>query len=246
MFDMLRALGTGILLFLSSFEVASVKPHEGPMRSIGVSTSGQFLRADAADVRLLVMFAYNLRNFQIVGTAPLLNGGEARWDIVAKAESGHLPSRAEFRQMLQQLLADRFRLKVHREQHEMPVYALSVGKNLKLKESDPASEPASRFNRQDRNMVITLTKASMDDIVDAIQNTAFLDRPVVNQAAMTGEYDIKLSYSPDTRFYRAETQDPNDISVFSALQDQLGLKLERRNAIVEVLVVDKVEKPTSN
>jgi uncharacterized protein (TIGR03435 family) len=128
---MIRA---GLIMLLSavaygqSFEVASIKPHDGPMYRPGVATSGQRLTADAAKVRTLVMYAYNVKNLQVTGTVPLLTEDKASWDIIARAEGDTIPTRAEFRKMLQSLLAERFHLKAHREMREMPVYALVLSR----------------------------------------------------------------------------------------------------------------------
>jgi uncharacterized protein (TIGR03435 family) len=131
-----------------TFEVASVKPHEGPMYRLGVTTSGQRLTADACNVLMLVMYAYHVKNFQLAGTAPLFKEDNTRWDIVAKSEGDTAPTRDEFRQMLRSLLAERFQLKVHRETREMPVYALVVGKNgAKFKESSPDADPTQHYSR---------------------------------------------------------------------------------------------------
>jgi uncharacterized protein (TIGR03435 family) len=229
-----------------SFEVASVKVHEGPMRRLGVTTTGQTLTADSANIRMLVMYAYNVKNFQVSGPAPLLAADNTRWDIVAKAPGDHPPSRAEFRQMMQLLLADRFQLKVHQETREMPVYALTVGKNgPKFKESEAPDGAMSLHSMKGRNNVLTLPKATMSEVVDAVSN-AFLDRPVVDQTGLTGAYDIKLTYTPNTRANTETDPDLSDISVFQALQEQLGLKLEAKAAKVEVLIVDKAASPSVN
>ena len=220
-----------------TFEVASVKPHEGPMYRLGVTTSGQRLTADACNVLMLVMYAYHVKNFQLAGTAPLFKEDNTRWDIVAKSEGDTAPTRDEFRQMLRSLLAERFQLKVHRETREMPVYALVVGKNgAKFKESSPDADPTQHYSIKGRNDVTTLPKATMEDVADAIDYTAMLDRPVVDRTGLAGTYDIKLIYTPNTRANREGEPDLNDISVFQAVEEQLGLKLEAQNAPVEMLV----------
>jgi uncharacterized protein (TIGR03435 family) len=86
----------------------------------------------------------------------------------------------------------------------------------------------------------------MEDVADAIDYTAMLDRPVVDRTGLAGTYDIKLIYTPNTRANREGEPDLNDISVFQAVEEQLGLKLEAQNAPVEMLVVDRVEKPSGN
>lgn len=230
---------------LAAFDVASIKPHDGPMYRIGVATAGRQLTADACNITVLVMYAYNVKNFQVTGTTPLLKDYNTRWDILAKAGGDTLPNTAEFRQLLQSLLADRFQLKVHKEMREMPVYALVVGKNgPKFKASEADADPSGLFSAKGRNTVVTLPKAAMSDVVDAVGN-AFLDRPVVDKTGLTGTYAIKLTYTPDTKANR-DNMDLSDVSVFQALEEQLGLKLEARKETVELLVIDRVEKPSAN
>jgi uncharacterized protein (TIGR03435 family) len=192
------------------------------------------------------MYAYRLRNYQVSGMAPLLKDDNTRWDIEAKAEGDAVPTSSEFRQMMRSLLADRFKLGVHSEMREMAVYALVVGKGgPKLKESAPDAGPMGHATVSGRNYQVTRPKASMDDVVDAISN-AFLDRPVVDKTGLTGTYDIKLTYTPDTKANREGEPDPSDISVFAAVQSQLGLRLEPQKAMVETIVVDHIEKPSGN
>lgn len=228
------------------FDVASVKPHPEPPHIIGVKTAGGRLIADASTLRGLVMWAYNLKNYQVSGPGPQSAVGDTFFDIVAKAEGDATPTRDEFRAMLQTLLADRFKLKVHREMREMPVYALVIGKNgAKLKPSAPDAGPGGRLQVVGRNYEFTVAKATMDDIVGGIANS-FPDRPVVDRTGLTGEYEIKLVYTPDIRSNRESEPDPNDISIFTAVQEQLGLKLEAQKASIEILVIDHVEKPSEN
>lgn len=228
------------------FEVASVKPHEGPIPSMGISTSGSRLNAEAETPMGLIMYAYNLKNYQISPTAPLLALGDAFYDVVAKAEGGGIPTKDEFRQMVQLLLADRFKLKIHTEMREMPVYALVIAKNgPKFKPSAPDADPISLFHWTGRNNEITIPKASMDDVTGAVANS-MLDRPVLDKTGLTGTYDVKLTYTPDRKSNRESEPDPNDISIFTAVQEQLGLKLEAQKAMVHILIVDYIEKPSAN
>jgi uncharacterized protein (TIGR03435 family) len=148
--------------------------------------------------------------------------------------------------MLQSLLADRFKLRFHREMREIPVYELVAAKNgPKLKESAPTAESMGRMTVNGRNYQASIPKARMDDVVQAIGNS-FLDRPVLDKTGLTGTYDLKLTYTPDIPSNRKGDPDPNDISIFTAVQEQLGLKLEPTKALVEILVVDHVEKPIEN
>jgi uncharacterized protein (TIGR03435 family) len=128
---------------------------------------------------------------------------------------------------------------------EMPVYALVVGKNgPKLKESAADADPTGYTHVSGRNYQYTRAKATMEDIGRAI-SSAFLDRPVLDQTGLTGTYNVNLIYTPNIRSNQA-APDPNDVSIFDGIQDQLGLKFEPQKATVEILVVDHVEKPSEN
>jgi uncharacterized protein (TIGR03435 family) len=229
----------------SPFDVASVKAHQGPGR-IGISTSGPRLNAEAANLVVLIMYAYDLKHYQVARTPPLLALGDNFYDIAAKAEADAAPSRDEFRGMLQLLLAERFKLRVHRETREIPVYALAVGKNgPKFKPSAPDASPDPHYAASGRSYELTIAKATMDDVVRVIENSP-VDRPVLDKTGLTGTYAVKMIYTPNLKTNRDSEPDPNDISIFSAVEVYLGLKLEPQKAMVEVLVVDHVEKPSEN
>lgn len=153
--------------------------------------------------------------------------------------------------MVQLLLADRFKLRFHREMRQMPVYELVVGKNgPKFKGSAPDASPVAHYGPSGRNYQATIPKATMDDLVDVIAGSS-VDRPVLDKTGLTGTYDIKMTYTADVKANR-EAEDLSDISIFTALQEQLGLRLEPQRpqkAMVEIVVVDvvdKVEKPAEN
>jgi uncharacterized protein (TIGR03435 family) len=127
---------------------------------------------------------------------------------------------------------------------EMPVYALVIGKiGPKFKESAPGATFSGHGGVNGRNQYMKQSKATMDDMVDAIRN--FADRPVVDKTGLTGTYDYRIEATLDFRLHDG-TDDPNDITIFSAVQDQLGLRLEAQRAMVEILVVDHMEKPSAN
>lgn len=236
-------LGVG-LVFGQSFEVASIRPHQGPLRNIDITSSGARLDATAS-VMQLILYAYDLKAYQVVPASPNMPFYEF-YDVSAKAGGDRAPKRSEFRQMLQSLLASRFMLKVHRDTKEMPVYALVIGsKGSKLKPSAPDAGVMGRMMVEGRNYVTTRPKATMDDIVGAITNS-FLDRPVIDRTGLTGTYELKLTFTPDIPANRRGEPDPNDISIFTAVQEQLGLKLEPQKTMIEVLVVDRIEKPSEN
>lgn len=249
-------IGANLIVLLSSgvfgqsavpsrtFEVASIRPHDGPLHTIfGFSSSGTRVTLEGYSSFGLVMEAYKLKNYQ-VSFPPSVPQADVFYDIVANAEGDGAPTRDEFRPMLQKLLAERFNLKVHREMKEMPVYALVIGKiGPKFKESAPDATFSGHGGVNGRNQYMKQSKATMDDMVDAIRN--FADRPVVDKTGLTGTYDYRIEATLDFRLHDG-TDDPNDITIFSAVQDQLGLRLEAQRAMVEILVVDHMEKSSAN
>jgi uncharacterized protein (TIGR03435 family) len=229
-----------------SFEVASIRPHQGPMHTIDISTSGSRLTAEAETVIGLVMYAFNLSNSRTVLVTPRGPSSAVFYDILAKAEGNGTPTTAQFREMMQALLAERFSLKFHREVKEMPVYALVVAKGgPKLKPSPSGTAPVSNHGVNGRNQNITLTQATMESLAQNLRNSFFVDRPVLDKTGLTGAYNIKLEATPEFRIGRGQ-EDPGELSVFTALKQQLGLRLEPQIAPIEIFVVDQFEKPTEN
>ena len=223
-----------------SFEVASVKIQRDPHGLFIVSSSGPRFRCEACTIRDLIMYSYDLKNYQVA-----IPYSEEKYDIVAKAEGDSVPTKAAFRQMMRSLLGERFKLKVHREMKEMPVWAMVIAKQgLKLKESAPDAEHRWRVGVNGRTYQITMNKVTADEIASGISGVDDWDRPIVNQTGLTGTYDAILSYTPRWAS-RQDEADPQGL-IFYALQKQLGLSLGRQNAMVEILVVDHVEQPSEN
>ena len=233
---------------LPSFEVASIKPNPGPWHVLlGYSSSGPRLTLEAYTVSDLIEEAYGLKNFQVMLAESRARQVvyDAHFNIVAKAEGDGTPTKGEFRLMLQRLLEERFNLKSHREMKELPVYALVVGKDgPKFKESAPDAVLNSKHGVNGRNQTMTLVKATMESLADDISRDFGIDRPVLDKTALTGTYDIKLEATPEFRINHGSASD--DISVFTAVREQLGLKLEPEKGPVEVLVIDHVEKPSED
>lgn len=220
-----------------SFEVASIRPHDGPVQMVGLTTSGARVTITAFSVNALVEFAYNLKMYQVVGGP----GWDAeRYGIAAKAPGDAAVTRDQVRPMIQALLAERFHATVHRETREMPVYALMpASKAPKLKESAPDASPMLRMSSPRGVIQITTTKGSMGQLVDQLSGN--IGRPVLDRTGLTGTYDYTLEWAGE--YAPANSDAP---SIFSAVEEQLGLKLESAKAPIEVMVVDQVEKPSPN
>jgi uncharacterized protein (TIGR03435 family) len=191
----------------------------------------------------------------------LVSGGPSwvdrdRFDIMAKAAGTRIPSRDERKQMLRELLVERFQLKFHREVNGIAVYALVVEKNgPKMKAREPGDD-GPPFSLPFNGLHIAGRNVPMATLADALQAIIPLtdperdDRPVVDQTGLTGAFDFELAWSGDSTFSggrggtRAETSNAPDL--FTAIQEQLGLRLELKKAPMEILVIDHAEKPADN
>ena len=193
----------------------------------------------------LIGAAYRLRPYQLVAGPAWISAD--KWDIEGKTTG---PSNmAQELQMLQGLLEERFQLKYHRETRDLTQYKLLVAKGgPKLREAqggDPKTDPGgTRVNRG----LIQGHRDGILDLVNFLQSE--LGRPVVDNSGLTGRYDFKLEWVPDESQPNSQgVAPPADAagpSIFAAIQEQLGLKLEAVKAPTEVFVIDHVEKPNEN
>lgn len=221
-----------------AFDVASIHENPGPWHvMLGYSSSGPRLTLEGWRPFALIMEAYDLKRYQV----SFSSSDESVYDIAAKAEGSGNLTRAEFRPMLQALLAQRFNLKVHRETREMPVYAMIIGKSgVKFKESPPEKPSRTYGGVNGRNQYMEYSQGTMEMVADGIG----VDRPVIDKTGLTGKYEIRLEATPEFRINN--NPQPDDLRIFDAIQQQLGLKLEPQKANIEVLVVDHMDKPSAN
>jgi uncharacterized protein (TIGR03435 family) len=257
----------------ASFEVASVKPNKtGDRRvSIGLQPGGRF-NASNVPLRMLLRQAYDIQEFQIVGGPGWLRSD--RFDVVAKTPEGEY-SANEMRPMLRALLAERFKLRAHHETREMPVYSLmkarrdgSLGPNITPADVDcvavmqsrrggPPPAPPQPGQKIDCGFLIGVGRMNvggMPMISLARSLSSLVGRTVVDKTGLTGGYDFELTYAPEglgglpvpPNGVPPHEGAPNAPTIFTALQEQLGLKLDPRRATVDVLVIDSIEKPAEN
>jgi uncharacterized protein (TIGR03435 family) len=226
-----------------AFEAVSIHENPGPWRLLhNYSPSGSRLMLGGWRIGDLIQEAYGLKQYRVVlpqGTS------SAVFDIAAKAEGNAARSKAGFRPLLQTLLEERFHLKFHREQREIPVYALVIGKGGPKFRETGAGEPERTFGGvYGRNQSVELSQGTMEVLAEQIPRMLFTDRPIIDKTGLTGKYTIRLEATPEFRI--DNNPQPDDLSVFEAIQQQLGLRLEPEKAMMDVLVVDHVEKPTGN
>jgi uncharacterized protein (TIGR03435 family) len=214
------------------FEVASIKPSAPGARGPTIyNPTHERFAIESITAKGLIAYAYDVRDFQISGGPNWL--GSVEYDIVAKPEGD--ASGERILAMTRNLLAERFNLALHRESKELPVLALMTAKGgPKLKASVSKGGPEIRGGRGR----LIARNVSMEMLASQLAGRV-LDRPVVERTGIAGEFDIDLQWTPD------ESTDSGP-SIFTALQEQLGLKLEAQKGIVDVLVIDHVERPSAN
>jgi uncharacterized protein (TIGR03435 family) len=177
-----------------------------------------------------------------------------KYDITAQPDGEGAPSQQQWKQMWQKLLAERFKLTFHHDKKELSVYVLSVAKTgpkLTKSEGDPNGLPGLFFTKLG---ALNGRNATMGEFANMILQNAVLDRPVLDQTGLIGRWDFTLNWTPDDSQFASfgiKIPPPSDAAaappnLYTAIQEQIGLKLEATKAPADVLVVDHVEKPTEN
>ena len=255
-----------------SFEVATVKPDRSRAPGIRMNVLPGRFSAQGVTTKFLVAYAYNVRDYQVAGGPSWINSEE--YDIDAKNEDAvgeklrKLPwkqYREQYGWLVQSPLVDRFKLSVRHETRELPVYELVVAKNGPHLTPSPVPPPGPEPKRGPGMRIsrgqLTATETSLGELADILSRQPELgDRNVLDQSGIEGKFDISLHWMPDQsppampmgpaagnpRPDSAPPPDTSGPSIFTALQEQLGLKLESTKGPVEVLVIDHVEKPSEN
>ena len=254
-----------------TFEVASVKERTAPTDGsfVGRRPGGRFA-AENAPLREIVEYAYELQSFQLLGSLTPLES--PRWDITATlgATAAAQAGPDATIQAVRALLADRFGLAAHRDMRTLPVYALrlaradgAMGPGLKKSDTDcpaliaaarasgPPPPAARQCGFRGRVGGLQAIGAPLSELGIALSGR--VGRAIVDQTGLTGTWDLTLTYAPDSAQIPVGTlspsapppaANPDAPSLFAALQEQLGLRLISTTAPVEVLVVDRVSRPT--
>jgi uncharacterized protein (TIGR03435 family) len=237
-----------------SFEVVSIKPSDPAATGtrVGIVPGGIF-EARNATLRGLIQQAYEVRDFQLSGGPGWMN--TEKYDIEAKGNGPEVSEadlikmtdeqRNQFQQQmlgkLRTMLADRFQLRVHRETKEMPVFALVVTKNgPKIVKSADDFTPRSGLSvRRNAGGKTELTGTQVPLAFLARQLSNQVGRPVVDKTGLKGTFDFKTAFAPDLG-------DSDGPSIFTALEEDLGLRLDPQRGPVEIVVIDAVAHPSAN
>jgi len=225
------------------FDVATIKPSPPEWQSSGFKDDGRRIWCENESVNDIIAFAYGIHKKQIVGGPSWL--GEDYFTVDGVPDVVGEPNYRQMQGMYRALLKSRFNLAFHHETRELSAYVIRLGKgDPKLAKSlgDPTRLPDTTFTEWN-SQAITF-RATNVTMADVTWNMGMaLDRPFVDQTGLTGRYDFVLRWAPES----AQPGEPNGPpNVFTAMQEQLGLKLEAAKAPVDVLVIDHVDRPSAN
>jgi bla regulator protein blaR1 len=231
-----------------AFEVVSVKPTQGqPVNSGFRRATGGVLNATNVSVRFLIEYAYDVRDDQISGGPAWLDS--ERYEVLAKPGGNSDPAGQSanlIRLRTQSLLADRFHLILHRDTKELPVLALTVAKNgpKGLRESTAGSPDFVNNGHHLNCQRVSMAMFAKEFLAHQT------GRSVTDKTGIAGDFDFTLDWTPDDAAPGASADAATAIGQFpsflTALQEQLGLRLEQQKGPVEILVIDHAERPAAN
>jgi uncharacterized protein (TIGR03435 family) len=236
-----------------AFEVATIRPSDPARREQIITLRGAEVITTNVTVHDLINLAYWLHPKQLTGGPPWTESD--KFDMTGKPDAPGQPNVDQMKIMIQKLLADRFQLKYHLEKRDLSAYAVRItkaGAKIIKSQDDPKGLPGFYFGRTAAGTTLTFRNSPMSQVTAVLQN--FLDQPVVDQSGLSEKYDFTLTFTLDSaqaarlNGLPAPAADNPDAApdVFTAFQQQLGLKLESTKAPVDVMVIDKVEKPSEN
>lgn len=232
------------------FDVVTVKPSDPNRPGKLFTIRGRHLVTINTSVSDLITFAYGLHAKQLANTPTWIDD---KFDLDGVPDVEGQPSTAQMKMLIQDALVTRFGLTFHREQRELSVYALSVtkaGPKMSVTGDEPSTPGNFIFSGPGR---LHVTNSTMQGFCDGMQ-AAVMDKPVVDHTGLKDRYDFNLNWTPDQgQFaqmggYRPPAQDdPNaPPSLYTAIEEQLGLKLEATKSNADVFVIDKIQKPGEN
>ncbi len=240
-FLILFALTGSLCAQTQEFDAASIKPSKAGGRASMNSDSGRITYTNVT-LRDCLMAAYDAKDYQIAGPDWMRTD---RFDVIATASSP-VPDDA-MKLMLQKLLTARFQMTVHREKRELPVYAMVIAKGgTKLHET----ETPGKSNMRMTSGGVAFTSVTVQELIDDMSRlrSAEMDRPVIDDTGLKGRYDFTVTlFASQEEMMAAMNKGDFGSSIFTLIQEQLGLKLEPRKLPLDMVIVDKAERiPTEN
>ena len=235
-----------------SFEVVTIKPSKPDDQRKAFVVNGNQFHIINQPLTQIISFAYDVQAKQVIGLPDWAESD--KFDIDGKPDGEGAPSGKQWKIMIQKMLVDRFKFTFHKDKKELSVYVLSVsktGQKMTKNDSDPNGLPSLFF--RGRLGDLGVRNARMSDFTGLMQS-AVLDRPVLDQTGLTGRFDFTLNWTPDDSQFAgmgARVPPPTEAAdappnLYTAIQEQIGLKLDATRAPADVMVIDHVEKPSAN
>ena len=235
-----------------SYEVATIKPNNSNKSDYGIGIVGRRYESTNITLKDLISASFGLHDKQVAGLPAWAN--TEKYDLNVESDGEGAPNIEQWNGIIKKLLADRFGLTFHHDKKELSAYILSVGKNGPMLSPSVGVSQGPSFNLRGPGN-LRVRNANMADITWVMGTTWIgtdkLDRPVVDQTGLSGKYDFVLRWTPSE--LRHGDRDVSTLGkadrfpdLFGAVQEQLGLKLSGGRTAVDVLVVDRVERPSGN
>ena len=237
-----------------SFEVATIKltPPDQPGKLFTVTPGGRQVLTKGTTMNDLIGFAYSMQPKQLINAPDWFD--KDKFDITGQPDAEGIPNPDQMKTMMRKLLVDRFQLTFHKDTRVLSVYEIVVGKDgQKLTPTAVQGNLPGLFFRSINPADLMVRNATMVEFAGLMQS-AVLDKPVVDHTGITGKFDFELKWTPDQGQFETfggikapatENADaPPDL--FTAIQQQIGLKINSTKAPTDVMVIDKVEKPSAN
>jgi uncharacterized protein (TIGR03435 family) len=224
------------------WEVATVRPSDPDDKNQSFDVRGRHIVIENQPVEMMLLVGYGVQKSQIVGAPEWVR--TERFTVDGVPDTDGQPNVRQIQSLIRKLLEERFGMKVHHEQRETPVYALTVAKGgTKMTPStgDPNGLPSENGRGGGHIRNFHFTNTSMPDL--ALFLLVEVDRPVVDHTGVQGRYDFPLKFSRDEISTPDADAPPR---IFTAIQEQVGLKLEPVKAPADVVVIDKIERPSAN
>jgi uncharacterized protein (TIGR03435 family) len=245
-----------------TFDVISVKPNHSDFHGISLGYTPDGIHATNIPILFLIKEAFALNDDQLFGIPDWVHS--EKYDIDAKVAAADVPTMHNLthdqrRQMILQILADRFKLTYHRETRMLPEYSLVIAKGgSKLQEFKPGDDASGQLKHAGQmkmsNGVISASGVPLEPLARLLSDR--VGRPVVDKTGLTGNYDFTLQWAddhhdgpahgPDAAAPSSELSEIAGPSIFTAVEEQLGLKLQSEKGPVQVLILDHIEAPTQN
>jgi uncharacterized protein (TIGR03435 family) len=226
------------------FEVATIKLSDPADQKHRFEVHGHRILLENQTVQTMIEMSYGVHAKQIVN-APSWTESQ-RFDIEGLPDVEGQPSVVQFQEMVRKVLEERFGLKFHTEKRDMPRYVLTVAKGgpkLELTKSAPDALPNERGTGDSTSRTLQMENVSMGELAHNLQGA--LDRPVVDETGLKEKYDFTLKWLRQDAPVSADA-DSNLSPLFTAIQEQLGLKVEPSKGEVDVLVIEKVAEPSKD